>query len=541
MSRDVTDALPDDTPPPDARSEASAHPVAIVAAAVRLAGADDLEALAACLAGPPRPGPLADSDALDGRVAALSDAVAAQLPTGARLALETAARALREAGWWRGGPPRVGVFWAAPPGPFAPEQSPSLHAARLAWAADLRGPVVAVDAACAGGLAALVAAVDALRAGRLDGAVVVGGVGLSDGPGAAALGLTSASGRGAPFSQASDGLVRGEGAVALALAPWDGGACLGRVIGIGAAGPGRGAGVGAPRPSAHREAASAAWAGRPAPDWLELGGAGAPLADAVEIAGVTEAFPEVPARSARLHLGHLEHVAGLVGVAATVAAWRRGALTRGLPSDVLPGLAAIQPGPISTTTTAGVHGGGVAGTVVHVALAGPVGVPDHGTVPLHRVPRARAAQGAGPAAAVEARATPGSKSGSAPGATPGHDIALAGLPPSVRADLFAPGHLEAALVALLSSVVGRPVQVDAPLAWQGVDSLGFIAVRVRLAEALGVEVTADDLAEVGTVTELAARIRARRGGAEDRVAWRTGMAAVVVGVVGLAWWLWGLG
>ncbi|MGW7004582.1 SDR family NAD(P)-dependent oxidoreductase [Streptomyces sp. NPDC054933] len=93
-------------------------------------------------------------------------------------------------------------------------------AARVAAGLDLGGAAVAVNSACASGLAALSMAMQELRAGTLDFALV-GGASLAldevNQVALSAIGSLSASGQGQPYDECADGFVIGSGATWFAL------------------------------------------------------------------------------------------------------------------------------------------------------------------------------------------------------------------------------------------------------------------------------------------------------------------------------------
>ena len=243
--------------------------VAIIGMAGRLPGADNLAAFMARLAaGETAIGPLpagrwsagetafwgagalagmkagfvADAGRFDAALFGLSAREAILMDPQQRLLLEQAWAALADAGrphLVEGAADSTGVFVGASAGDWTLKlklagrameaqslsaQLPSSMAARLSHVFALEGPAMTVDLACASGLAALHLAVEALGRGECRLALVAG-VSLMTTPQfpmlVAQAGLLSPSSRPRPFAPDSDGIVLGEGAVALVLKPLD--------------------------------------------------------------------------------------------------------------------------------------------------------------------------------------------------------------------------------------------------------------------------------------------------------------------------------
>ncbi|WP_216834432.1 non-ribosomal peptide synthetase [Falsiroseomonas tokyonensis] len=210
----------------------------------------------------------------------------------------------------------------------------ALLANRVSHAFGLSGESVAVDAACASGLVALHQARRALAAEECDTAIVAG-VSLLLSPwrhiAFSQARMLSARGRCATFDAAADGYVPGEGVVVLLLrrpedARRDGLRVHGLVLGSATGHVGATRTVTAPSLAAQREviqrAARSAGVGLDSLGYVEAHGTGTPLGDPIEMAALAEAFAEAGAQrggclvgSAKTNIGHLEPVAGLVGVA----------------------------------------------------------------------------------------------------------------------------------------------------------------------------------------------------------------------------------
>ncbi len=210
----------------------------------------------------------------------------------------------------------------------------ALLANRISHLFGLGGESVAVDAACASGLVALHQARRALAAGECDTAIVAG-VSLLLSPwrhiAFSQARMLSARGRCATFDAAADGYVPGEGVVVLVLrrpaeARRDGLRVHGLVLGSATGHVGATRTVTAPSLAAQRDviarAARAAGIGLDSVTYVEAHGTGTPLGDPIEMAALSQAFSESGAAvgsclvgSAKTNVGHLEPVAGLVGLA----------------------------------------------------------------------------------------------------------------------------------------------------------------------------------------------------------------------------------
>lgn len=371
---------------------AAAGPVAVVGMALRLCGLDSAEALwADILAGRDRIGELpqkrrrqamdlmaalglmrpGDPEPAFRRAAYLDDIAgfdparlgmppgdAALLDPAQRLFLETAIRALEDAG--QGGAAlkdaRVGVFAAASgAGVYGrallrarPEDServfilnvPSSLATRLSYLMDWRGPAMMVDTACSSGLVALHQACAALAAGEcrvaLAGAVSILPTPFDQG---GRLAIDSSDGRARTFDAAADGTGMGEGALVFLLKPLEAALADGDPIHAVIAGSavnqdGASMSIAAPNPEAQAEviAEAARHAGvRPsALAYVEAHGTATQLGDPVEVRGLTLGFgPDaepgaVPIGSAKGNYGHLDSAAGSLGLAKAILCLRAG-------------------------------------------------------------------------------------------------------------------------------------------------------------------------------------------------------------------------
>ncbi|MGH3830832.1 MAG: SDR family oxidoreductase [Pseudonocardiaceae bacterium] len=284
------------------------------------------------------------------------------------LALEVAARALRDAGYARRAfdRERTSVIFGAEAGadlasgygfrslypayhatlpPELDEQLPKLTedsfpgvlanviTGRIANRLDLGGANYTVDAACASGLAAIDLACKELRAGT-SAMVLAGGAdvhnSIHDYLMFASVGALSATGRCRPFDTSADGIALGEGVACLVLkrladAERDGDRIYAVIKGIGSASDGRSLGLTAPRPEGQRRALERAYrmAGiSPAQVGLvEAHGTGTVVGDRTELAVLTELFTTAgtPAGNCTLgsvksQIGHTKCAAGIAGL-----------------------------------------------------------------------------------------------------------------------------------------------------------------------------------------------------------------------------------
>ncbi|RKQ70071.1 SDR family NAD(P)-dependent oxidoreductase [Oceanibaculum indicum] len=316
---------------------------------------------------PKRGGFLADIDRFDAGFFRISPVEAERLDPQQRLMLETAWRALEDAGYRPEELPRdTGVFvgvtaqdyaallrdhGVASDGYVATGNSLAMVANRLSHFFDLNGPSEAVDTACSSSLVALLRAADAVRSGRC-GAALVGGVNLTlalegfEGPHQA--GMLSPEGRCKSFGAKADGYARGEGVVALLLKPLaaaerDGDRIFGLLIGGAENHGGRAGSLTAPNAKAQADLVVRAMRGiDPASiACIEAHGTGTALGDPVEANGLRLAYdtltggnsaslPPILLGSVKSNIGHLEAAAGLAGVVKMLLAMRQGRLPASL-------------------------------------------------------------------------------------------------------------------------------------------------------------------------------------------------------------------
>jgi acyl transferase domain-containing protein len=213
-----------------------------------------------------------------------------------------------------------------------------VNAARVAAGLGLSGTAVAVNSACASGLAALSMAMQELRAGSLDFALV-GGASMGIDPynqvALSTIGSLSPSGRGRPYDKDADGFVIGTGAVWFALkrlsdAERDRDEIVAVVLECLGTSDGKGRSIIAPSARGRREvlrrAYRAAGVDPRTVQYVEGHGAGSRLGDATELdaiaAELADARRPVTLGSVKGNYGHLKAPAALAGLLKVVLCLR---------------------------------------------------------------------------------------------------------------------------------------------------------------------------------------------------------------------------
>lgn len=209
---------------------------------------------------------------------------------------------------------------------------------RVSHLLDLRGPSVALDAACAASLVAVHQACQLLRDGETS-LALAGGVSALIGPGLTRVldvaGATAPDGRCKTFDDDADGYGRGEGAGVVVLkrlddALRDGDRVLAVVRGGAVAQDGRTVGIMSPNGDAQadlfRLACRVSDIDPSSVSYLEAHGTGTPTGDPVEVAALSAVYGagrgDAPCAvgSVKPNVGHLEGGAGVVGlIKATLA------------------------------------------------------------------------------------------------------------------------------------------------------------------------------------------------------------------------------
>ncbi len=206
-------------------------------------------------------------------------------------------------------------------------------AGRIANRLDLGGANYTVDAACASALAAIDLACKELRAGTSN-VVLAGGADLHnsihDYQMFASVQALSGTGRCRPFDASADGIALGEGVACVVLkrvadAERDGDRIYAVIKGIGSASDGRSLGLTAPRPDGQRRALERAYrmAGISPADvgLVEAHGTGTVVGDRTELAVLTELFTAAGTAtgsctlgSVKSQIGHTKCTAGIAGL-----------------------------------------------------------------------------------------------------------------------------------------------------------------------------------------------------------------------------------
>lgn len=216
----------------------------------------------------------------------------------------------------------------------------NMAAAAISRAFNLRGPSMAVDAACASSLAALYNAVLALRAQQCEVAIVAG-VHLNLVPDGLVLfskiGAVSKSGICAPFDAHADGFVLSEGVGVVVITREDAvpefSDVYAWVRGIGCTSDGGGAGAMEPQVGGQRAAIEAALADSGISsadiDYIEAHGTATVVGDLVEVESLGACLPPRDALprflgSAKANVGHAMSAAGAAGLIKAALVLRHG-------------------------------------------------------------------------------------------------------------------------------------------------------------------------------------------------------------------------
>lgn len=285
-------------------------------------------------------------------------------------------------------------------------------AGRVAHALDLRGPTMAVDAACSGSLLAVHLACASIRSGESEMALVTG-VNLQMG-----TAFTSALTTGrviSPLGQCrfgdrdANGYVRSDGGLAVLLKPLrtavaDGDRIYATILGSGTSSVGRAArSIVAPSAPAQVAAITAAHAqagiSPTEVGYVEAHGTGTTKGDHAELTAFGSVFHAPPGTSepclvgsAKSNVGHTEAAAGLVGLIKAALAIRHGVIPPTLHVDTPNPVLATEARQVELVREirewpargvhriAGVNACGMSGTNVHVVLAEPAVPREHARV-----------------------------------------------------------------------------------------------------------------------------------------------------------------
>lgn len=274
----------------------------------------------------------------------------------------------------------------------------NLAATIISEAMQLTGPAMVVDAACSSSLQCLALAARALRLGQIEMAIVGGASYVkSDSLVLFSQAQSVTAGNSCPFDAGADGLVAGEGQVAVvvktlprALADRD--RVLAVIRGIGVSSDGRGKSLWAPRREGQLEAIRRAYAGgleMHRLQYVEAHATSTQAGDVTEMAALAEVLAQhlpkgtrIPVGGVKANIGHTLESAGLAGLIKTVLAIEHQVIPRQInlrklnpeidwehapffvPTENLPWPAPADGGP----RRAAVNAFGVGGLNVHVVL-----------------------------------------------------------------------------------------------------------------------------------------------------------------------------
>lgn len=215
----------------------------------------------------------------------------------------------------------------------------SIIASRISYILDLKGPSMLVDTACSSALVAVHLACQALRENQCEMAIV-GGVKVNLFPAKniiqSGIGIESKDGRARAFDDSSDGTGLGEGVIAVMLKPIskalrDNDNVYAIIKGSAVNQDGSSIGITAPNSLAQEDAILSAWKDAGVDPstitYIEAHGTGTPLGDPIEIDGIEGAFKRYTDKkqfcalgSVKSNVGHLDNLAGLVGLVKAILA-----------------------------------------------------------------------------------------------------------------------------------------------------------------------------------------------------------------------------
>ncbi len=219
----------------------------------------------------------------------------------------------------------------------------SILANRISYIFDLHGPSLAVDTACSSSLVALHHACEAIRGKRITSAVV-GGVNLLLAPypfiGFSRASMLSRRGRCFAFDERADGYVRGEGGAVVILKPLEDALAGGDpiravIVASGVNSDGRTIGLSLPSELAQAALLRSVYNGaRVDPDevaFFEMHGTGTAAGDPIEAAAVGNSLGRsrsvpLPIGSVKTNIGHLEPASGMAGLLKAALALDRGVI-----------------------------------------------------------------------------------------------------------------------------------------------------------------------------------------------------------------------
>lgn len=288
---------------------------------------------------------------------------------------------------------------------------------RISYAFDWKGPSMTIDTACSSSIVALAQAMEAIALGKIDTAIVAGvNMLLSPAPyiGFSRARMLSPTGLCRPFSEAADGYVRSEGAVALVLRRLETASndrIRAVVVGAGVNSDGRTSGLSVPSVYGQTELIRSLYetlAVSPSDlAFVEAHGTGTPVGDPIEARAIGEALGQerstpLPVGSVKSNIGHLESASGMAALAKIVFSFENNLYPRTIhldsPSSAIP-FTQYNIAPATTDITlnkdsrpvmAGLCNYGFGGTNAHAVLRSPsdseaARVPTGDIVPANRL------------------------------------------------------------------------------------------------------------------------------------------------------------
>ncbi|KAB8061475.1 SDR family NAD(P)-dependent oxidoreductase [Janthinobacterium sp. FT14W] len=311
---------------------------------------------------------IADVDRFDPLFFGISPKEAERIDPQERLFLETAWKAVEDAGYSKQSlaGSRVGVFVGVMWGQYellgleallkggttVASASHASIANRVSYMFDWHGPSIALDTMCSSSLTAIHLACESIRSGDSE-AAIAGGVNLSLHP-KKYLGLSqgkflATDGRCRSFGDGGDGYVPGEGVGALVLKPLeqalrDGDHVYAVVRASGVNHGGKTNGYSVPNPTAQgnliREVLKRGAVDPASVSYIEAHGTGTALGDPIEIKGLLAAFSaDAQGRqpcaigSVKSNIGHLEAAAGIAAVTKVLLQIKHGQLVPSLHAE----------------------------------------------------------------------------------------------------------------------------------------------------------------------------------------------------------------
>ncbi len=300
---------------------------------------------------------LEDVDRFDPQFFKISPREAESMDPQERLFLETTYHALQDAGYTPdnfGENRRTGVFVGVMNFDYGRQPDYYTIANRISYLFDFQGPSMAIDTACSSSLTAIHLAMESLYSGMSERAIA-GGVNLildsKHYLRLSALNMLSSGNKCRSFGDKADGFVDAEGVGAIVLKPLhkaieDGDHIYGILKGSALNAGGKTNGYTVPNPKAQSELVSTAFtrAGiQPEMlSYIEAHSTGTTLGDAIEIAGLTQAFENFSDKkqfcaigSVKSNIGHCESAAGISGVTKILLQLKHAQIVPSLHSKVL--------------------------------------------------------------------------------------------------------------------------------------------------------------------------------------------------------------